>query len=102
MLLQPAGRPGLGGGVGGLSPGASSSVDEGDDISSMASLVGLIFSLANCFQVLTCGGASEAEADAEAVAADGGASGGSGGTDPNATTLGDLGDSCCSGLFSTE
>ena len=32
----------------------------------------------------------------------GGASGGSGGTDPNATTLGDLGDSCCSGCFSTE
>ena len=99
--MQPAGRPGLGEGVAGQGrPGASSSVDEGNDSSTV--FVNLVFGLVNCFQVLTCGGASEAEADAEAVAADGGASGGSGGTDPNATTLGDLGDSCCSGLFSTE
>ena len=93
MLLQPAGRPGLGGGVGGLSPGASSSVDEGDG-SSMV-FVAFIFGLVNCFQVFQDGGISKAEADAEAVAADAGASGG---TDSDSKTKGEDGsDGCCSG-----
>jgi hypothetical protein len=85
----PAGRPGLDGGVGGLSPGGSSSDDEGDDSS-----IGFVncFGLVNCFQVFQDG--SQAEANGEAVAADGGASGG---TDSDSKAKGGVGDSCCNG-----